>query len=53
MEQNHVFNLGELFSSSYALLVLNQPVINEERIIKLWKKAAVRVCVDGGTDRFV
>ncbi len=35
----------------FALLVLNQPICDEERLIRLWNLASVTVCVDGGANR--
>lgn len=38
-------------SIDFALLVLNQPLHNLDELTKLWKKAVIRIAVDGGANR--
>ncbi|XP_059472049.1 thiamin pyrophosphokinase 1 [Neocloeon triangulifer] len=55
----YFWKIEDLFNESgsdinFALLILNQPILSTpELVISLWKRAAVRITVDGGSDRWL
>ena len=47
------WDLGSLKTSTYALVILNQPFDSEKRIVDLWNGANYRVTVDGGSNQWI
>lgn len=46
--------LGTDSTEQFSLVILNQPIlIKKEVMVHLWNKAAYRITVDGGTDRWL
>lgn len=43
---------SELLKQPFALLILNQKILQPDRAVELWKNATIRVLVDGGANQW-